>query len=90
MNATLDNMLLDMHPSKCFEIQCSLNDAPSLMHARQMNDARMQSISMLIETCPKTNNQNLVNKREKDVGLEDIHTHTHTYYNICPLDGGSE
>ena len=54
------------------EIQCNLNDA------------RMQSISMLIETCPKTNHQKLVNKREKDVGLEDMHTPTHLYYNIVP------
>ena len=27
-----------------FEIQCSLHDAPSPMHAIQMNDARMHSI----------------------------------------------
>ena len=72
------------------EIQCNLNDAPCSVHAIRMNDARMQSISMLIEICPKTNHQKLVNKREKDVGVEDIHTHTHTYYNICPLDEGSE
>ena len=72
------------------EIQCSLYDAPSPVHAIRMNDACMQSISMLIETCPKTNHQKLVNEREKDVGLEDIHTHAHTYYNIYPLDGGFE
>ena len=49
------------------------------------------SISMLIETCPKTNHQKLVSKWEKEVGLEDMHhTHTHTYLQHCPLGGGSE
>ena len=59
------------------------------VHARRMNECKHASISMLIETCPKTNHQKLVNKREKDVGLEAIHTHTHPN-NICPLDEGSE
>ena len=79
MNATLDTYI-----QIGIEIKCSLNDAPSPVHAIRMNDARMHSICMLIETCPKTNYQKLVNKRVKDVGLEDIHTLTHTYYNIVP------
>ena len=48
MNDTLDTCI-----QIGIEIQCSLNDAPSPVHAIQMNDAHMQSISMLIETCPK-------------------------------------
>ena len=44
MNATLDNMLSNTYSSKSIEIQCGLNDAPSPVHARQMNDACMQSI----------------------------------------------
>ena len=38
MNATLDTCI-----QIGIEIQCSLNDALSLVHARQMNDARMQA-----------------------------------------------
>ena len=60
------------------EIRCSLYDAPSPVHARQMNGCNHASIRMLIETCPKTNHHKLVNKREKDVGLEDMH-HTHAH-----------
>ena len=35
------------------EIQCGLYVAPSPVHARQMNDANMHSIRMLIENDPK-------------------------------------
>ena len=45
---------------------------------------------MLIKTCPKTNHHKWLSKKGKDVGLEDIHTRTQTYYKIRPLDGGSE
>ena len=34
------------------EIQCSLNDAPNPVQARQMNDANMQSKGMQNKTCP--------------------------------------
>ena len=39
MNATIDTRI-----QIGIEIQCSLNDTSSPVHARQMNDARMQSI----------------------------------------------
>ena len=51
-------------------------DASSPVHAIQMSDANMHSIRMLIETYPKTNHCKRLNKREKDVGVEDMH-HTH-------------
>ena len=40
------------------EIQCGLYDAPSPVYAIRMNDARMQSISMLIKTCPNLTTEN--------------------------------
>ena len=73
MNATIDTCI-----QIGIEIKCSLNDAPSLVHAIRMNDARMQSISMLIETCPKTNHQKLANKREKEMGVRRHALHTRT------------
>ena len=66
----------DTRIQRGIEIRCSLNDAPSPVHAIRMNDARMQNISMLIETCPKTNHQKLVNKMEKEMGAG-RHAHTH-------------
>ena len=84
MNATLDNMVLYTYSRKYIEMQCSLNDAQSPVHARQMNGCTHASIRILIEICPKTNHQKLISKREKDVGLEDMHTHTHPYYKIVP------
>ena len=36
----LDNMLLNTFSSKCIEIQCGLYDAPSPVHARQMNECK--------------------------------------------------
>ena len=87
----LDNMLLNLYSSKCVEIQCSLNDAPSPVHARQMNDAHIRSIRMLIEICPKTNHQKLISKREKEMGVGRHASHIRTLITtVCPVDGGSE
>ena len=47
-------MQLDTRIQIGIEILCSLYDAPSPVHAQQMNDACMRSIRMLIEICPKT------------------------------------
>ena len=66
---------LDTRIQISIEIRCSLNAAPSPVHARQMNDARMQAWGMLIEICPTTNQQKLISKREKEVVLEDMHSH---------------
>ena len=68
----------ETHIQVGIEIRCSLNDAPSLVTTIQMNDAHMQSISMLIETCPKTNQQKHVNKREKEMVVVRHASHTRT------------
>ena len=71
------NMPYGMQQKTCIqlgiEIQRSKYDVLSPVHTRQMNGCKHASISMLIETCPKTNHHKLLNKMEKDVGLEDIH-----------------
>ena len=71
------------------EIQCSLYDAPSPVHGRQMNGCKHSSIRMLIEICPKTNHCKLVIKREKEMGVEDMHyTHAHLFTTFAlSMDG---
>mgnify|MGYP003702372437 CR=1 FL=1 len=79
----LDNMLLNTYSSKCIEIRCGLYDVPSPVHARQMNECKHASIRMLIEIFPKTNHRKLVNKKEKEMGLEDMHhIHAHLLQNL--------
>ena len=49
MNVTIDTCI-ETCIQVSIEIQYSLNDMSSPVHAIRMNDASMQSISMLIET----------------------------------------
>ena len=48
MNVTFDTCI-----QIGIEIQCSLNDAPSPVHAIRMNECKHANIRMLIEICPK-------------------------------------
>ena len=66
------NVTIDIRIQRSIEIRCSLNDAPSPVHARQMNDANMQSIRYANQ-----NHRKRLSEREKDVGFEDMHTHAH-------------